>query len=289
MENQQRAITPKVWCLELCFLCTALLLNEIYLPLKFKVSSLNTLLVILGTKFGAKKLNSWTVYVPDYIWWFFYHCALNYLYNILKRTTSSHLLWFSYELDEINLQLDKHVAVLWCLVQRLLDEVLKVNTSRVLVRRVHTRVCINTVYTLFSEIGEQSSFTVRKAFLKKFRRPSIRWLAYVSMTTVWWSFCIDTIPVLTSWERGGGASLGTLGSSLLEATQERGARHWSRCLKQHLLTSTGSSGEKHRHCPQEEELCLWLVPSLVWKLSAMPPYIKVSSMTERALHRIFFT
>ena len=33
-ENEPRAITPKVWCLEVCFLCTALLLNEIYLPMK---------------------------------------------------------------------------------------------------------------------------------------------------------------------------------------------------------------------------------------------------------------
>jgi len=36
-ENQQRAITPKV-----LFLSTALLLNEIYLPMKLQVSSLNT-------------------------------------------------------------------------------------------------------------------------------------------------------------------------------------------------------------------------------------------------------
>jgi len=40
-ENEQRAITPKVWSLELWFMCTALL-NEIHLPMKFQVSSLNT-------------------------------------------------------------------------------------------------------------------------------------------------------------------------------------------------------------------------------------------------------
>jgi len=43
-------ITATVWCLELCFLCTALLL-EIYLPMKFQVSSLTTFLVKLRTKF----------------------------------------------------------------------------------------------------------------------------------------------------------------------------------------------------------------------------------------------
>jgi len=51
-ENQQKAIIPKVWCLEL--LRTALLLNEIYLSMKFKVSSLNTFWVILRTKFKNK-------------------------------------------------------------------------------------------------------------------------------------------------------------------------------------------------------------------------------------------
>jgi len=41
-ENEQRAITPKVLSFKLWFLSTALLLNEIYLPMKFQVSSLNT-------------------------------------------------------------------------------------------------------------------------------------------------------------------------------------------------------------------------------------------------------
>ena len=53
-ENQQKATIPKVWCLELWFLRTALLLNEIYLSMKFKVSSLNTFWVILRTKFKNK-------------------------------------------------------------------------------------------------------------------------------------------------------------------------------------------------------------------------------------------
>jgi len=50
-ENEQRAITPKVWCLELWFLCTALLLNEIYLPMKFHVDALHSFKVMLWTKF----------------------------------------------------------------------------------------------------------------------------------------------------------------------------------------------------------------------------------------------
>ena len=46
-ENKQRAITPKVWCLELWFLCTALL-NEIYLP----VDALHSFKIMLRTKTG---------------------------------------------------------------------------------------------------------------------------------------------------------------------------------------------------------------------------------------------
>ena len=49
-ENQQRAITSKVWCPELWFLCTALLLNEIYLPMKFHVDALHSFKVMLRTK-----------------------------------------------------------------------------------------------------------------------------------------------------------------------------------------------------------------------------------------------
>jgi len=53
-ENEQRAITPKLWCLELWFLCTALFLNEIYLPvyLKFHVDVLHNFKVMLRTKKG---------------------------------------------------------------------------------------------------------------------------------------------------------------------------------------------------------------------------------------------
>ena len=36
-EKNQRAIIQKLWQQELWFLCTALLLNEIYLPMKFQV------------------------------------------------------------------------------------------------------------------------------------------------------------------------------------------------------------------------------------------------------------
>ena len=50
-ENEQRAVIPKVWCLELWFLCTALLLNEIYMPMKFHVNALHSFKVMLQTKF----------------------------------------------------------------------------------------------------------------------------------------------------------------------------------------------------------------------------------------------
>jgi len=50
-ENEQRAIIPKVWSFKLWFLSTALLFNEIYLPVKFQVSSLNTFWVMLLVKF----------------------------------------------------------------------------------------------------------------------------------------------------------------------------------------------------------------------------------------------
>jgi len=54
IENEERAITPKVWCLEFWFLCTALFLNEIYLPMKFQDSSLNTYWVMLQTNFNKE-------------------------------------------------------------------------------------------------------------------------------------------------------------------------------------------------------------------------------------------
>ena len=51
-ENEQRAITPKVCCFKLWFLCNALLLDEIYLPLKFHVDALHSFKVMLRTKKG---------------------------------------------------------------------------------------------------------------------------------------------------------------------------------------------------------------------------------------------
>jgi len=59
-ENEQRGITPKKWCQELWFLCTSLLLNKIYLPMKFQVSSLNTFWVMLRTKFKNEK-EQWAI------------------------------------------------------------------------------------------------------------------------------------------------------------------------------------------------------------------------------------
>jgi len=50
-ENEQRAITPKVKCLELWFLCIVLPLNKIYLPMKFHVDALHNFKVMLRTKF----------------------------------------------------------------------------------------------------------------------------------------------------------------------------------------------------------------------------------------------
>jgi len=50
-ENEQRAITPKVLSFELWFLCTAFLLNENYLPMKFHVDALHSFKVMLRTKF----------------------------------------------------------------------------------------------------------------------------------------------------------------------------------------------------------------------------------------------
>jgi len=49
-ENEHRAITLNIACLELWFLCTALLLNEIYLPMKVHVNALPSFKVMLRTK-----------------------------------------------------------------------------------------------------------------------------------------------------------------------------------------------------------------------------------------------
>ena len=62
MKNGQRAITLKAESFELWFLCTALLLNEIYLPMNFQVSSLISFLVMLRTKF--KNENEQTAITP---------------------------------------------------------------------------------------------------------------------------------------------------------------------------------------------------------------------------------
>jgi len=51
-DNEQRAITPKVWSFDLWFLCTALLLNEIYLPMKFHVDALHSFKIMLRTRKG---------------------------------------------------------------------------------------------------------------------------------------------------------------------------------------------------------------------------------------------
>jgi len=65
--NQQRAITPTVWCLEFWFLSIALILNKIYLPMKFQVSSLNTSWVILHTKFNNENKQR---AIPPKVWSF---------------------------------------------------------------------------------------------------------------------------------------------------------------------------------------------------------------------------
>ena len=49
--NQQRGITQKLQNAELWFLCTALLINEIYLPIKFQANSFCSIRVMLRTKF----------------------------------------------------------------------------------------------------------------------------------------------------------------------------------------------------------------------------------------------
>jgi len=50
-ENEQRAIPTNVWSFELWFLCTALLLNEIYLPMEFHVNAMHSYKFMLRTKF----------------------------------------------------------------------------------------------------------------------------------------------------------------------------------------------------------------------------------------------
>jgi len=85
-ENLQRAITPKVWCLELWFLCTALLLNEIYLSMKFTVRSSNTSWVMLQTKFkNENKQRAITPKVSNFeLWFLFTALLLNEIYLPMK-------------------------------------------------------------------------------------------------------------------------------------------------------------------------------------------------------------
>ena len=63
-EHEQRAITPKVWSFELWFLCNALLLNEVYLPMKFHVDALHSFKVMLRTKKG---INGRAVWLTDWL------------------------------------------------------------------------------------------------------------------------------------------------------------------------------------------------------------------------------
>jgi len=52
VKNERRAITPKLGKAELGFLCTAFLLNKLYLPTKFLVNTFCGLRVMSRTKCG---------------------------------------------------------------------------------------------------------------------------------------------------------------------------------------------------------------------------------------------
>ena len=54
-EKLQRAITQKLSKQELWFFCTALLLNEIYLPMKFQIDISYSLRVMLRTKIPGRR------------------------------------------------------------------------------------------------------------------------------------------------------------------------------------------------------------------------------------------
>jgi len=86
-ENKQRAITPKVWNVELWFLCTTLLLNKIYLPMKFLVYALHNFKVMLRTKFKyEKELRTITLKVWNFELWFLCTALLlneNYLWSFM--------------------------------------------------------------------------------------------------------------------------------------------------------------------------------------------------------------
>jgi len=117
-ENEQRAISPKVRAIELWFLCTALLLNEIYLSMKFQVSSLNTYWVILRTKFK----NENEVLIINILLWVMVlvHCTSPQWHHMpMKRTITLKVwcweLWFlctALLLDEIYLPMKFHVDAL---------------------------------------------------------------------------------------------------------------------------------------------------------------------------------
>jgi len=85
-ENEQRAITPKVWNFELLLLCTALLLNEIYLPMTFQVDALHNFEVMLWTKFKYEnKQRAITPKVWTFELWFLWTALLlNEIYLPMK-------------------------------------------------------------------------------------------------------------------------------------------------------------------------------------------------------------
>jgi len=85
-ENEQRAITPKVWNFELWFLCTALLLNEIYSPMKFHVDALHNFKVMLWTKFKYEnEQRAITLKVWNFELWFLSNALLlNEIYLPMK-------------------------------------------------------------------------------------------------------------------------------------------------------------------------------------------------------------
>jgi len=102
-ENEQRAIPPKVWCLKLWFLCTALLLNEIYLPMKFHVDALHSFKVMLRTKFNNEnEQRAITPKVWSFEFWFLCTALLlNEIYLPMKFQVSSLNTRLSYALDKI--------------------------------------------------------------------------------------------------------------------------------------------------------------------------------------------
>jgi len=60
-ENEQMAITPKAWCLELWFLCSALLLHDIYLPMKFHADTLHRTSRFLYATYRGQNTYKWLI------------------------------------------------------------------------------------------------------------------------------------------------------------------------------------------------------------------------------------